>query len=273
MATISITHDLDRITEHLNEVQKKQVPYAAARALTKTVQVAKAEADRQIVAKFDRPTKYATGAMYIQPATKKKLEAMVYVKDRGITQKGGAKSQADVLGHLFAGGKRRHKNFEAAFMRMGYMARGEIAVPGAACPLDAYGNIPAAFIVQLLAYFQGFGEQGYRANMSAKGRARMEKRAGKSVGGAGVHYFISRGRGHWSGAGAWTHGRAQKLPRGIWQRQTWAAGSSVKPVVMFVREGAYKRFLDLPAIAHTAIDTNFTSEFAKALDEAMRTAR
>ncbi len=273
MITISIKHDMTNITRYLDDIQRKQVPYATARALTKTVQGAKDEAGKQIAQRLNRPTRYATSAMYIKPATKAKLEAMVYVKDAGMTQKSGMKSQADVLGHLFAGGKRKHKNFEGALLRRGYMSRGEIAVPGAACPLDGYGNIPAAFIVKLLAYFQSFGESGYKANMTAKGRARMEKAAAKGAAGAGVQYFISRGPGHWFGRGSWKNGRSQKLPRGIWQRQTWSAGSSIKPVIMFVNEGAYKRYFDLPAIASSAINANFSNEFDSALSEAMRTAR
>ena len=273
MITISIKHDLSSITRYLDDVQKKQVPYAAARALTKTVQAAKADAGRQIGQKLDRPTRYATDAIYIQPATKQKLEAMVYVKDSGVTQKSGVKSQADVLGHLFLGGKRKHKNFEGALMRRGYMSRGEIAVPGAACPLNAYGNIPAAFIVKLLAYLQAFGESGYKANMTAKGRARMERQAGKGAAGSAVEYFVSRGPGSWFGRGAWKNGRVQKLPRGIWQRQRWSSGSSVKPVVMFVNEGAYKRYFDLPEIARLAINANFSNEFEAAFQEALRTAR
>lgn len=273
MITISIKHDLSNITRYLNDIQRKQVPYATARALTKTVQGAKAEAERRIAQRLDRPTRYATNAMYIKPATKTKLEAMVYVKDSGMTQKSGMKSQADVLGHLFDGGKRKHKNFEGALLHRGYMSRGEIAVPGAACPLDGYGNIPASFIVKLLAYFQLFGESGYKANMTAKGRAQMERSAAKGAARAGVQYFISRGPGHWFGRGTWKSGRSQKLPRGIWQRQTWSAGSSIKPVIMFVNEGAYKRYFDLPAIASSAISAHFSTEFEAAFAEAMRTAR
>lgn len=273
MVTISIKHDLDKLTRHLNDMAKKQIPYATARALTKTVQGAKADARAQLIGRLDRPTRYTTESMYIKPATKQKLEAMVYVKDSGTLQKSGMKSQADVLGHLFAGGKRRHKNFEGALLRRGYMSRGEIAVPGGACPLDAYGNIPASFVVKMLSYFQAFGETGYKANMSAKGRSRMEKKMGRAAAGAGVQYFISRGPGHSFGGGSWKNGRYQKLPRGIWLRTSFGHGSSVKPVIMFVNEGAYKRLFDLQAITHRAINENFSSEFSAAFAEAMRTAR
>lgn len=273
MVTISIKHDLDKMTRHLSDLAKNQIPYAAARALTKTVQGAQADARAKLVGQLDRPTRYTTESIYIKPATKKKLEAMVYVKDNGTLQKSGMKSQADVLGHLFGGGKRRHKNFEGALMRRGYMSRGEIAVPGGACPLDAYGNIPASFVIKMLAYFQAFGENGYKANSSAKNRSRMEKKMGRAAGGAGVQYFISRGPGNWFGGGSWKNGRNQKLPRGIWQRTSFGHGSSVKPVIMFVNEGAYKRFFDLPAIAQRAINEKFPSEFSAAFVEAMRTAR
>ena len=38
-------------------------------------------------------------------------------------------------------------------------------------PLALTGSALGAFLVQLISYFQAFGEQGYRANMTGKRRA------------------------------------------------------------------------------------------------------
>lgn len=240
----------------------KQVNYAAAVALTKTAKKAQEKAAKEIAAKLDRPTRYALGMLNIKPATKNKLEAMVYAKDSGTLQKSGMKSQADVLGHLFSGGKRIAKNSEIMLIRAGLMRPGEIAVPGKSVALDSYGNFPRALLIQILAYFSAFGEQGYKANMTAATRGKFDKRMGKKVAGATVQYIASDGTG-----------KTKHLSRGIWKRVTFGHGSALKPVLMFVSGGTYRRYFDLSAAAKEAIDENFRREFDAALDEAIRTAR
>jgi hypothetical protein len=172
------------------------------------------------------------------------------------------KSQADVLGHLFGGGKRLAKNSEKMLIRAGMMRIGEIAVPGESVTLDAYGNFPRGLLIQILAYFKTFGEQGYKANMTNKTRGRFENRMGKSAAGAKVQFIFSSGEG-----------KTRNLHRGIWQRFDFASGSAIKPVLMFVSAGSYRRYFDLEAVAKEAIAENFQREFTSALDEAIRTTR
>lgn len=124
------------------------------------------------------------------------------------------------------GGPRRQKRFEKALQARGLMPPGTFAVPAGGAPLDSNGNIPGSFIVQLLSYFNAFGEQGYRPNMMDKRRKQIEK-VGRSIKGYrtinGVAYFVSNGSGHNS-----------HLPAGIYSK-TGTHGSNVRPVILFVR--------------------------------------
>ena len=112
-------------------------------------------------------------------------------------------------------------------------------VPGSGCQLDAYGNIKGSFLVQLASYFQSFGEQGYRANMTDKRKAKL-KGAGRTEQGYktinGVVYFVSHGKMR-SGRGG-TH-----LAPGIWAK-SGVHGVMVKPIIMFVKKPHYGARLD-----------------------------
>lgn len=265
MLTVRI-EGLDELKRKMSDMERKQLPFAAAKALTRCAQIAQANASMQIRQKLDRPTRYSMDMLFNKPATKTNLTAMLYVKDGlggSITQKTNGKSQADVLGHLFTGGKREWKRFEKLMHQAGIMPTNMSAIPGDAAPLDAYGNIPRAFIVQLLAYFKAFGEQGSLSNMTDRTRSRFEKKQGRAIAGAGVQYFIVKNKRGANG-----------LYPGIWKRVTMYGGSAVKPIIIFgKRRPEYARRFDLLAIMEDARDDNFAQEFNEAMAEAIRTAR
>lgn len=95
-----------------------------------------------------------------------------------------------------------------------------------------------------ISYFQAFGEQGYKANMTerskrnliTKGTKRMEAR----------RYFVSYGklRGN----------RSSHLAPGIWAA-SGTHGVDVRPVLMFVRAGQYMKRLDTDRVAKK-VDVN-----------------
>ncbi len=251
----------------------KQLRYATAVALTRTAKAAQEDVVRDMSRRLHMPTRYTLSSIFTRPATRERLEAMVFLKDRALVQKHGSKAPADVLRHLVTGGTREWKNQEILLRRAGLLANDMAVVPGEAAPLDAHGNIPAGFVVQLLAYFRTFGEQGYQANMSDKRRVAFERRIGKGIGGAGVSYFVSRGKGHWMGRRSWMHGRTQHLWPGIWQRVRFGAGIAVRPVLMFVRRPVYRQFLDFAGVVQKAADREFSGQFERAWADAVRTAR
>lgn len=257
--TIKIT-GLKNIIQNMDDLAKKQVPYAAAKALTKTAQEIKAEEVKGMQTSLDRPTPYAINSLRVDPASKNKLEATVRFKDKSDAGKGNP--AANFMTPQVEGGKRNLKRFEVALQRIGVLPKGMYIAPGEACPLDSYGNIPGSFIVQILSFFRAFGEQGYRANITDKRKASLKRGSKKN---RGFEYFVSYGKGTRSGR--------QHLPAGIYKRTGFAWGSSVKPVMMFVKEPSYSKKFSFYEIAEKVANKNLKNNFDSALKEALLTAK
>lgn len=244
----------------------RQVSYAAARALNNLAFQGNAMIKDEMRRTFKGgATPYTLSAFKVIKASRENLQASVELR---VDSGGKARSYDKTLGHLFSGGSRTFKGMEGAFRRLGVLWPGYIIVPGEACPLDSYGNPPRALIVQLISYFNAFGEQGYRANMTDRRRANLAK-VGKSAGGyksiGGVQYFISRGKGMW-------YGRRQHLPAGVWAK-TGIHGVDVRPIFLFVRMGRWRRFIELQRIADHLATSRWPVEFKAEFDRAMANAR
>lgn len=87
-----------------------------------------------------------------------------------------------------------------------------------------------------------------------------------------MEYFVSRGRGEFTGRGSWKRGQQQHLRAGIWQR-TGLYGADVKPVFLFTRMPRYRQRLNLQALAERAMGVHFPPLFEAAFRRAMETAR
>jgi len=111
--------------------QARQIPFAASQALNATARTVRTATLAEMAANFDRPTPLVMKSLFIAPATKAKLQASVYLKDREIGGK-NIRSMAEILGHQFAGGTRLRKRMENAFTDAGLIGLGEyLRVPGA----------------------------------------------------------------------------------------------------------------------------------------------
>lgn len=219
---IKLSHNFPHVQRWLDDVGK-QARFAAMRAINETAKDVQREIKDEIRQVFDRPTPYIVNSIRITTWAKRdKLEAVIEPKYMG----GKGVEPTKVLQAEIAGGKRRLKKSEVALQRVGILPPGYVTVPGAAAPLDGFGNIKGSFLVQLLSYFQAFGEQGYRANMTSKRKGQLARR-GLSTGGfrsiGGVEYFVSYGRLRGD--------RTEHLHPGIWSR-SGIHGSTIKPVLM-----------------------------------------
>jgi len=185
---------------------------------------------------------------------------MVFLKDTL-----AARSKAvDYLGPEIIGGGRKLKNFERMLRTIGVLPNGMYIVPGAACPLDAHGNIPRGLIVQILSYFKAFRTAGFTANITDKRKAALLK-GSKRKGTLGYEYFVvNRVRGR--------YGR-QHLPFGIYKRIPFAFGSSIKPIFMFVRNPTYPKRYGFYDVAGRIVKERLKENFIKALVEALSTTR
>jgi hypothetical protein len=279
MATKIVTN-VDQVMRTVRSIPK-QARFASVKALNETGFVARRELQAEMGRVFDRPTPWMLNSVQVDVATRDKPVVTISFAYRG----GKGVDPNDVLRAEIFGGVRRTKRFEVALQRAGLLLPGMAAVPAKACPLDAYGNVPGPFIVQLLSYLQAFGEQGYRANMTDRNRAKLSGR-GKWINGrfvaagtkayakgkgplayrqGGVEYFVSFGRGE-------RNGRMQHLPRGIWQR-SGLRGAVVKPVFLFVNVPAYKVRFDPATVIERTVAREYGPRFAASFVQALETAR
>ena len=231
----------------------RQAEFAAAKALTLTAKDVQSSVAKEMARVFDRPTPWTRNSLRIKYATKANLSAEVAFKDRAATDA----SRSVLQPHAF-GGKRHYKAFEARLLGMGILPSGWNAVPGAAAQLDGFGNMAQGQINQVLNVMTS-----YAAGGGSKTIDRLAK-GNKKKGVYGFEYFVLP-------PGANPPGK--HLPPGIYQRVATGFGTSVKPVLVFVKQANYKARLDFYAIGQRAVDRDLQSNFRQAIEQAIATAR
>lgn len=253
MIEISVQPDISALVRLLDDVQKRQVPFAMAHALTMTAKRVEYEEKREMRDVFDRPTPYTLNSLYTRPATKQHQVAWVYLKYD--TSKGTPAEK--YLMPQIKGGVRRLKRFERALRSVGAMPDDHFAVPGDGAKLDGYGNMDRGQLVQILSYFRAFPEAGYKANITDRRKAALAKGTKTR---RGFAYFVGRpGNGKW--------------PLGIWQRTSFAFGSAIRPIIIFVPTARYEQLFDFNYVAEKTIERDFGPQFRASLANALATAR
>ena len=233
-----------------------QVPFAASVALNKTAERGRVDVVANMRRVFDRPTPFVLNSLRIKRATKTALVAEVAFKDKNSAES----SRSMVEPHIFAG-KRRYKGMEARLYRARLLPEGWNAVPGAGAKLDAYGNMSRGQITQMLNVLGTYTEAGYN-KADARTRARLAKgNVKKNV--YGFVYWVNPAVGS---------GRRKHLQPGIYQRVTTAFGSSLKPIVIFVKRVNYRARLPFYRLVESAAAKHFAPEFDKAFEAALQTA-
>lgn len=237
----------------IDKTRIDQLPQAMAWALTATAEKVKAALVDEVGHVFDRPTPYTLNAFYVWGATKRKLVAGVRIKDNkagdraqpGTVNKGT--SAAAYLKPEIEGGERNLKRMEKALQAAGLLPAGMYAVPAKEAPTDAYGNVPAQFIIRMLSDLRAFTADGYRANRKA-GR-RKGRRATNA-------FFVPPIRSH--------------LKPGIYWR---LPGRMLVPVFVFTRAPAYRARFDFKGFAERTAREEYPKQFPIAWRRALDTDR
>ncbi len=240
-----IQEDIARGLKHLATLNPDQIPKIVSHAINKTLVTVRAKERQEIERVFDRPTRWTLNAFFTVPAKPTYAVAEIRLKDKA------AKSvpAAAYLAPEVYGGERALKGFERMLQRNGVMPAGTYAMPTKDCPLDAYGNIPRSYIVQLVSYLQAFGEQGYTANRNAKG-GRPTKKRFYSV--SGLNDRDKRG-----------------LPLGIYERR----GGESSMVIAFVSSTpSYTQRFDFFGIAEQTVKRFLEKDVRETAEEAVRKA-
>lgn len=247
--------------QQLDRLEREQLPFAAALALTSTAQDVKAGLVEEMASVFDRPTRATLNSLFIQPATKARMEARVWIKD-GLSQNsagnlvgtqgawGKGRAASDWLTPQVYGGGRNHKGTEKMLSRRGALAAGKYVMPGKGIKLDSHGNIPRGTLTKILSGAGLFTEEGYTANATRSGRS--------SAKGNSKRYFLLR------------KGR-QAI--GIAERTGWGKGSrnKIKMVLAFTDAPSYSKRFRFFEVAEAIAEDQLPIQFEKAMARALAT--
>jgi hypothetical protein len=233
-----------------------QVPYALSVAINKAADRAKEAVKQEMPRVFDRPTPWVINSLRLKRSTKTKLTAEVAFKDIN-----SALSARTMIEPHVDAGTRNFKAFEVRLLRVGLLPKGYNAVPGAAARLDANGNMSRGQISQLLNVLGAYFELGYN-KADARTKARL-KAGNQKKNQYGFAYWVNPVAGQ---------GRAKHLPPGVYQRVYTAFGTSLKPVLIFVRRAQYKKRLNFYGITKRVFDAEFHAAFEESFAQAKRTA-
>lgn len=246
--------DFKDLIKQLDDVQKRQIPFATSLAINRTAQKVKDAQQKEMRDVFDRPTQFTINSLFIKPSTKQTLTARVGFKDYALKGTAAAKYlQAEI-----SGGERRLKRYEVALRSAGVLPEGYFTVPGDAASIDAYGNIARSQIVQIISYFRANRESGSSSNSTDKTRAKLAKSTKSRY---GISYFVGAPAGG-------------KLPLGIWMKVNTNFGTSnPRPVLIFIKSTNYEPIYDFKYVAENTVKKYIDDEFSKAMKEAVATAK
>lgn len=234
---------LDQTLRLLDDTRKKQVPFAASRAINAMARDVQKTMRDELGSKIERPRPYTLNSTFIKYSSKYDLTAIVGLIDQ---PRGGGHAPAKYLAALLSGGRRRNVGYELALQGMGAMPAGYQVVPGSGAKLDAYGNLNRAQMTEL------FG-----ALKSSVRNVRVYTGKGKRAYAAG--YFVAMPG----------NPRTAHLEPGVYKRIERGTDSALQPVLLYVKPGDYRKRLDLitkgVAIAQRDFNTHFAREFRAAL--------
>ena len=253
---IKIQVESKHVTAALNDVAKRQLPFALARTLTAVAGDVRDHLKRQLPVAFDRPTPFTERGVFMQRAEKSSLDAgaVVYFPESQEQRGRGQREylQPGVSARTYA---RMQKKTEYLLTRMGFLPAGWVTVPGRYImdgKLDGYGNMPGSYYKQLI------------RNLQIKTHALkpITKASGKRAARMGVtneFFAISPGPNRAAKGGGW-------LPPGVYKREG-RSGEVLRQYLKFVRKASYRQRLDVKAEAQTAVTANLDKRFKESVQD------
>lgn len=239
---LSVRDNIREVQRQLSDIARDQIPFASALAITRTAKILDRELRGELTAELDNPTPYITKATFSTSAKKQDLNATVGIRD----QASRGASPAQYVQEHFSGDNRGLKPYEVALQSISALPKGMRAVPGSGIKLDRFGNPNRRDVQEVLGAVR-------RGIAVFKGKGKRTVLTG---------YFLRLPQDR--------RPQARHLEPGIWRR---IGRDAVIPVFLFIDEAGYRKRFDLPKLARTVIDRDFNRELAKAIDQAVRTAR
>lgn len=230
--TLDVRSNVDTLLRRLGEIQNESVPFWTAYALTKTAEDIKDREVEVMAEVFDRPTRFTLNALYVKPASKRDLTAVVMFKE-GF----GSVPAWRYLGPQVMGGPRDKKSHERALERSGIISADEFCVPGRGVKLDSHGNMSGSLITRILSSLGANPDP--HSNTTARSKRRNPNR---------TNFFVLR-----------AHGRA---PDGVYESK---GSRTLVPVLLFVRQPQYRARFPFYETARLIFAQNFARHFRDAV--------
>ncbi len=133
----------------LQAISADKWPRIIADATNETAYYVLNKYKQQLPQYLDRPTPWTVNSMYVKRATPSDLDGSVQWKNTNGNNSAGQYLQPETFG-----GNRAQKPFERALQTQGLMPQGYVAVPTEHAPIDSFGNVPPAFLNQVLNYLK-----------------------------------------------------------------------------------------------------------------------
>ncbi len=227
----------------MSDLAHKQMPFATVVALNRLAFGARQAWAKLAETVFDRPTSLTKKAALYDKATLAKPTAEIKLRDEAPRGTPPVKYLAPEV----YGGSRPLRRFERWLIARGLMPRGMFAVPGAGAKLDAYGNLAGGQFTKILSAL-GAHPDVY-SNTTANSRSRRKRTRG------GQYFAVLVKQGN--------------LVPGIYERINFAFGSSVRPIVVYVRAPQYRIRYSVFDVANEYVAANAVPVLNQALDEAI----
>lgn len=262
---------MDSVRDTLRDLAAEQVPFAMMTAINKVAFDVRAALQAEMKTVFDRPTPWILNQVTVAKATKQNLTAIVgtpegikdmYGNNAGFSRTSSSGVYERIISPHVAGGSREQRKAEQRLTKIGMLPAGWRVVPSEDAPLDSYGNLSAAWWVQLLSWVNAMnwssqGSSQNRAEKTSKRKNKLER--------AGISVFIIP---------PWGAGRARsKLYPGLYLRQEKGGFSAIASIAHFVPSVTYRSRLDWAGVSEKTARDKLPDAMAMAIDKAMRTAR
>jgi len=248
---VDLTGITQRLPEFLDDLARRQLPFATALTLTRIAKDAKEDLTREIPKRFDRPTPFTQRSVYMKAATKKTQSAEVWLKDFI----GKGTPAAKYLAPQIFGGARDLKRFERRLDYAGILPKGRFVMPTRDTPMDRYGNISGPWLNKVLSELGAQGDQ-YQNTTDASIKRKGRRRGSFS----GYTYF--RPDGERSGAA-----------RLLFERHSFAMGEAKRAVLAFVKTTPrYKVRFPFFDLGNARTIERWDLYFKPALEEAIATS-
>jgi hypothetical protein len=242
---IPVTYNRAAFHERLARDLGRDLPFAAARALTWTAQDIKKNSVKWIDRTFDKPTNWTRNAAFVRSATKRRMVSEVFFKDRAGK---GTPAGKYLLTHI-RGGQRPHTRWEKRLIAMGILRRNEYAIPTEFARLNPHDNVPRGMYAKIIAQLK-IGDSGIGNESKGTRRRKLSRRADR--------YFVSYGQ-TWSAKRRTLQDSA--LPRGIWKRDS---DGDIAPLFIFTEAApTYRRVFPWKEWAEKTAKARFPINFER----------